>query len=162
MIVVGIDVGLTGALAAIDGRGGVIFLADLPIASHGKAKWVDGVKLYAILHRIQLLQADPPKLFVEHIHAMPDMGTVAANSKGMTLGSVLAIVGASRLPFQLVAPVKWKRAMGLLSPGSTDQAKKLASLEAARKRFPTAPLARQKDNGRAEALLLAAYGLQSL
>jgi crossover junction endodeoxyribonuclease RuvC len=48
----------------------------------------------------------------------------------------------------LVTPQAWKKYFGLI-------ADKHASSIMARKLWPDAPLARQKDNGRAEALLMA-------
>lgn len=160
MITVGIDVGLTGAVAALDQHGDIVYLADLPIAKHRSLKWVDGEKLYAMLMHIKTLCGVlGGEAYIEHIHAMPEMGSVAANSKGLTLGSVLSIVQLAKLPYTLVVPSVWKRALGLLSPGATDREKKQLSLDAANNIFSgTGSLARKKDNGRAEALLIAYYG----
>jgi hypothetical protein len=50
----------------------------------------------------------------------------------------------------LVTPQKWKKDMGLTSD-------KDLSLAMARELWPTAPLSRKMDNGRAEALLMAEW-----
>jgi crossover junction endodeoxyribonuclease RuvC len=157
MITIGIDVGVTGALAAIDEAGEVVLLKDLPVAVHGSSKWIDGAELLPLLFAAR--KGDlPARVFVEHIHGTPKMGVTTSHSLGLTFGSVLSILQIARLPFEAVVPSKWKRALGLIMPGATDHEKKSASLDRARMLFPMAPLSRQKDNGRAEALLIAHYG----
>lgn len=156
MLTIGIDAGLTGAIATLDEHGEFAFLADLPISVHGKLKWVDGAELLRTLFAARDTDK-PARVFVEHVHAMPKLGVIAANSKGLTLGSILSILQVAELPIELVVPGKWKRALGLIAPESTDQEKKSASLDRARMLFPKASLTRFKDHGRAEALLIAHY-----
>jgi crossover junction endodeoxyribonuclease RuvC len=162
MISIGIDVGVTGALAAIDEDGACLYLADLPITTRGALKWVDGgvllSTLFAARRPLVGKTPRPARLFVEQTGPMPKLGMKAANSKGLTLGSVVATLQVARLPFEFVAPQRWKRALNLLRPGASDLEKKSVSLDLARQLFPNASLSRQKDNGRAEALLIAHYG----
>lgn len=153
MRIIGIDVGVSGALAALDEGGELRYFADLPIASSGALKWVDGGKLLTMLFKARA--GEPARVVVEQTGPMPKLGMKAANSKGLTLGSVLAIVQVAQLPVELVAPVRWKRALGLLMPEATDTEKKAASLAKARLLFPKAKLDRVCDHNRAEAMLLA-------
>jgi crossover junction endodeoxyribonuclease RuvC len=68
----------------------------------------------------------------------------------MAYGVALSIAERFSCPWQLVTPQRWKKDMKLTSD-------KKESLSMARQLWPTAPLKRLKDNGRAEALLLAEW-----
>lgn len=161
MIVIGVDVGVTGAIASIDDNGEVVYLADLPIASHGNSKWVDGGRLLTMLFAARRRDR-PARVYVEHIHGTPKMGVTTSHSLGLTLGSVLGVLQIAQLPLELIAPAKWKRGLTLIMPRASDGEKKAASLERARQLFPRADLARVKDHGRAEALLIAHYAQRHL
>jgi len=67
---------------------------------------------------------------------------------GLGMGVWLGVLAALRLPYTRVRPQIWKRAFGL----SKDKA---ASILRAQQLYPDADLRRRKDDGRAEALLLA-------
>lgn len=49
MLQVGIDPGLSGALAVLDAAGEVITVADLPIIRDRSLAWVDGAELQSLL-----------------------------------------------------------------------------------------------------------------
>jgi hypothetical protein len=163
MLCIGIDVGITGAIAALNEDGVPVFLADLPIAQAGALKWVHGGRLLTQLFAARRAITSeriprPARVFVEQTGPMPELGMKAANSKGLTLGSVIAVLDIAELPYEFVAPQRWKRALNLLRPGASDREKKQVSLDLARRLFPNASLSRQKDNGRAEALCIAHWG----
>ena len=65
-------------------------------------------------------------------------------------GAAIAIMERINCPWHMVTPQKWKKDMGLTSD-------KNESLTMARELWPITPLARKKDNGRAEALLMAEW-----
>jgi hypothetical protein len=153
-----VDVGITGAIACLRGDGAFLDVEDLPVMTFRTAKWIDGTELLTIVRRMR--QGAPTKAIVERIHAMPAMGAIANNSKGMTLGSVLSTLQIAGCAIELVEPGTWKRALGLLAPTKSDREKKAASLHRARQLFPSAPLTRVADNGRAEALLIAHWHQQ--
>jgi hypothetical protein len=67
---------------------------------------------------------------------------------GVGFGGLLMFLQGYNIPFQLVSPAKWKRAEGLTKD-------KELSLGKARSLWPGAPLTRKKDDGVAEALLMA-------
>lgn len=163
MLTVGIDVGITGAIAALDDEEQLVGVDDLPVMVHGSAKWIDAEELLQVIRgfRERYARSDRPvRAIVEHVHAMPKLGTVAANSKGMTMGSVLAALQLAGVSIELVAPQSWKRALGLISPQATDAQKKRASLTKARMLFPTAQLDLAKHHNRAEALLIAHWAVR--
>ena len=106
----------------------------------------------------ELLQALPPVRagWVENVAAMPTDSRVAAFAFGRSVGTIetaCILFGAS---IQRVTPQAWKRAAGL--PAGVPKA---ASVETALRLLPgCAPyLTRAKDHGRADALLIARYGL---
>jgi crossover junction endodeoxyribonuclease RuvC len=79
-------------------------------------------------------------------------------SFGRSLGFVHAIATRAQAPLHFIAPSVWKGKLGLLNSD------KSASREKARTLFPAGAhhFARVKDDGRAEATLLAYYGRKYL
>lgn len=156
MRVVGVDPGLTGALCVLEQSGDVVALKDLPVQRDGKLAWIDGLTLQSIL--IEYCGGHTCRAVVERVSAMPAQGISSAFQFGVGLGSILAILQASNIPIHLVQPARWKRESGLsrCEPNTPGARKKLC-LEKARLRWPGCGLGRSKDDGRAEALLLAAW-----
>lgn len=159
MLIMGIDCGITGAIGVIDAQARVVALHDLPIVTHGRLKWIDGMELVRIIREAR--SGYPARVFVEATHG-GTLGTVAANSKGLTLGSTLVALQFSGVPYELLQPQTWKRGLGMLMPKAGDKEKKAASLARARMLFPAADLDLQKHHNRAEALLIAHYAQRYL
>ncbi len=147
---IGIDPGLTGAIAAIDDDAQLILCADLPVIRSGKLAWIDSNELTSLL--MQCRNGRPAQIMLERSQAMPGQGVSSTFCTGVVLGSILAACQRIAVPLHIVTAAMWKRSMGL-------GADKSASLDKARLLFPTADLDRIKDHNRAEALLLAYYGL---
>jgi len=153
MILLGLDPGLTGALAAIDSDGQIVALHDLPILRDGKLAFVDAPEL--VSHMTAARAGRPARILVERVSAMPRQGVASSFQFGVGFGSLLAACRFLAMPLELVTPAVWKRALGL-------PADKRASLDRARMLFPTAELHLAKHDGRAEALLLAEYGRRQI
>lgn len=150
MIVIGIDPGLTGALAVLTHDGAVERLADLPVIRDRSLAWIDGAELQSTL--LDALRGRTARAVVERVSAMPKQGIASAFTFGVGFGSILGVLRALQIRIELVTPATWKRALGLSSD-------KHASLHKARLLFPTADLNLAKHDGRAEALLLAHWSL---
>ena len=148
MLTLGIDPGLSGALALLDSEGVAELVADLPVIRDGKLSWIDGAALQGTL--LEALHGRTCRAAVERVGAMPRQGIASAFNFGCGLGSILATLQTLRVSIELITPAQWKTALGL----GTD---KRASLHKARLLFPSADLALAKHDGRAEALLLAHY-----
>ena len=90
---------------------------------------------------------------IEDVWARPGEGVVSSFRFGRGRGIFEGVLVALRIPQVYVAPVKWKRAMGLIGQD------KDASRELAMKIAPEyqSHFKRKKDDGVAEALLLAEY-----
>ena len=150
--VVGIDPGLSGAIAHM--YDGVIITADMPIFEVIKAKKkqreVDAVQLSTIIANF-----NPAMIVLEKVHAMPGQGVTSMFNFGRAFGAVEGVVGALRIPITHVTPQRWKSALRLSSD-------KGMSRRLATQLFPASAdqWTRVKDDGRAEAALLAWYGQQ--
>jgi crossover junction endodeoxyribonuclease RuvC len=145
-LIIGVDPGLTGAVAVLGPAGEIEHLADLPVIHDGRLAWIDGGALQTLL--IETVAGRPARAVVERVGAMPRQGVASAFTFGVTFGSILAVLQARQIAIELVTPAVWKRALGLGSD-------KRASLDKARLLFPAADLRLAKHDGRAEALLLA-------
>jgi hypothetical protein len=156
MIALAIDIGLTGALAAVDSYGKAS-VADLPTVADGKGRRLCGRGMVLLVR--QLVPAGEPALLVfEDVRPRP-MGNGGAHGNTMhsqgslmrSRGIVEAVADIARVEVSTVQPATWKRHFGLI------KAEKGASLDKARALFPAlaAELRRVKDHNRAEALLLA-------
>lgn len=95
---------------------------------------------------------------IEQVGARPTQGTVSMFNFGRTLGFAHALACSSDAPIHYVTPAVWKGKFGLL------KADKSASREKARTLLPflETELRRVKDDGVAEAALLALYGRKFL
>lgn len=156
-VVIGIDPGLTGALAVVvDGE--LAWVADTPIAVDNRREYF----LYLMAgHVANAVRLAPPnvagsnvKAIVEDAWARPCEGVSSSFRSGRGLGIWEGILAGRGVEYERVAPTKWKRAVGLTGGNKTD-ARKLAA-----KLFPGKAelFIRVKDHGRAEAALLAWYG----
>ena len=147
----GIDPGLAGAVGFIDDEGGFVAVYDMPVlpTTTGRRQ-IDAAALADILR-----QHAPVFTLVERVGARPGEGPTGAFSFGHSFGSITAVLAALGLPHDLVQPATWKRRAGI-PPG----AGKAASVAVCKRLLPGAAdhLTRVKDDGRAEALLLALHG----
>jgi crossover junction endodeoxyribonuclease RuvC len=155
-MIAGIDPGLSGAVffLADDGETGEAF--DMPVhmlTRGGKAK-----REMDITGLLNLLGRDPIRhVYVEQVNAMPGQGVSSVFAFGKCYGVILGIITACSVPLTLVPPVQWKRALHV--PKAKDAARARASqlLPKAAHQWPL-----KRHDGRAEAALLALYGLQQM
>lgn len=142
--IMGIDPGVSGAVAFYfpDQRAG-ISAYDVPIVG----KEINASALHDLIH-----QYAPDLAVIEIVHSMPKQGVASSFNFGMSYGIAKGVVGSLHIPTINVAPTKWKKHFGLTA--DKEQARALA--------ISTWPFSehfrRKKDNGRAEAALLALYG----
>jgi crossover junction endodeoxyribonuclease RuvC len=143
MIILGIDPGLSGALAMLE-NGVMLGVYDLPVSRDNKRSWIDGSELRSIV----LTRGGLRRAYIEAVHAMPKQGVTSSFSFGMGFGSIVGCLQAILTPIEFVPPTQWKKDLNL----SRD---KDSSLNKARLLFPGADLRLKKHEGRAEALLIA-------
>lgn len=155
--IIGIDPGVTGAWALIGPDGTTV--EDFPVTRHRSLAFIDGGDLEHALRQVTAGGCAQPIAYVENVHAMPGMGVAAMFSFGVAFGSILSALRCADIRIEFVEPSVWKRWAGLVrGKDETTAALKRRSLDRARLMFPNLKLDRLKDHGRAEALLIAAYG----
>lgn len=147
MIIAGIDIGISGALAFLDGME-LKAVHDMPV---GKTAGGKSVVISSQLRRI-FDEVRPDMTYIENVHAMPKQGVSSVFSFGRSLGNIEGALGVLGIPFTYVEPTVWKRRYGLIG------SEKDAARTTAARLFPIAPLARKKDIGRADAILIANWG----
>lgn len=147
---IGIDPGLSGAIAILDQAGELVAVTDLPVIRDLSLAWIDGNELQSII--LGALQGRTAGAIIERVSSMPGQGIASSFQFGVGFGSVLSVLQALHIPLEFVTAAVWKRSYGL----SKD---KHASLHKARLLYPSAELHLAKHHGRAEALLVARYSL---
>jgi crossover junction endodeoxyribonuclease RuvC len=148
--VLGIDPGLTGALAL--SRDGQWTLLDMLIAGDAKHHEINEPELCRWLR-----EQRPEQAFIEFAAARPGQGVTSMFRFGAAHGAIKMALTACGVPYTVVALMKWKPAVGI--PTSAD--KEVSRLRASQL-FPdqAVNLARRKDHARADALLLAYYRIK--
>jgi crossover junction endodeoxyribonuclease RuvC len=152
MIALGIDPGFSGALAFYDLATGRVKAFDAPTVTvkttTGKPRDMMNVPALAALIR----DHNPVIAAVELVAARPGQGVVSMFRFGQAYGVVLGVLGALNVSIHHVTPGVWRK-FSKLPPG------KEASLLRVGEIFPgdISYFTRKKDNGRADAALLAFY-----
>lgn len=163
LVVVGIDPGLTGAVATYFVEDKTLIVADMPtLKVRGKLRIDEDRLLECLANEIGF--AD--RVVIERVAPMPGQGV---GSAGTFMRGAGFLVGACRMFAQVsegievveVVPAQWKLEMGLRLPSTATRAqRKTAARQRAIALFPAYAelFARAKDDGRAEAALLALWG----
>ncbi|MGD0187799.1 MAG: hypothetical protein ABSC25_21485 [Roseiarcus sp.] len=154
-LVLGIDIGVVGALALLDASGELREVFDMPCLADGPAgrRNVNAALLAEIVAKSHATRA-----FVEFVSSRPGEGAVGAFSFGRSRGVVEGVMAALGLPVAFLTAPTWKRAVGI-APGK--QGAKDAARSEAIRRWPShaSLFSRVRDDGRAESALIAVAGL---
>jgi crossover junction endodeoxyribonuclease RuvC len=150
-LILGVDPGLTGALAFVDYLSGdLIEVIDMPVHAKGSKHTLDEYGLGRLLddYAARIVEA-----WVEQPTPRPGqaVGHVATSLKNY--GVLRGVIVANFVPLHDVAPSAWKKAMRV--SGDKDEARAEAAAV-----FPhdAHRWALKKHDGRAEAVLIAVYG----
>ena len=101
-----------------------------------------------------LTEWSPDICYFERVSGMEGDGVSQAFNFGRAAGAAEAIVKRQGARFVFVTPPVWKKAMGLVRVAKDDSRAKAMDLWPAR----AAEFRRKKDDGRADAALIAEYG----
>lgn len=149
---VGIDPGLNGAIAFFDIEKGHLSIIDMPtfeVKRNNKTKReVSPVMLANIIGAADEIKG----AVLERVGAMPGQGVTSVFSFGRSVGIVEGVMSAFRIPLTIVTPQIWQKVAGVR--GGKDGSRQRAS-----ELFPNYAglFARKKDDGRADAALMAWY-----
>ncbi len=169
---------MTGAICVINTNPRSIRFFDTPTVSLKVGKSVkNSMDLPAISRLLKSLKAECPEqsilVTIEKVAPMPSfnrdkqgeapvqeerrtMGATSAFNFGVGFGMWQGVVAAIEFPYELVHPATWKSKLMGGSKGKDSGRIRAMQL------FPETAkdLARKKDHGRADALLLALYGVK--
>ena len=145
--IMGLDPGASGAVAFYyPDHPKMISAYDVPLVE----KNINAAALYDLIN-----QHRPDLAVVELVHSMPKQGVASSFNFGKSYGIALGVIGSLKIPAVHVSPTKWKKYFALSA--DKEEARALAI-----SKWPASEhFRRKKDNGRAEAALLALYGSQT-
>lgn len=156
-LILGIDPGISGAIALFNTENRCLELAvDMPIVRNQARRGVKAKSLINIQALREVVGTYNQRILgciIEDVGAAPGQGLSSTFKFGFVTGVVWGVVGAYGIPIHGTKPAVWKRLLGL----STDKA---LSRRMAAEVFPQQKLLfeRVRDDGRAEAALLAKFG----
>jgi crossover junction endodeoxyribonuclease RuvC len=151
--IIGIDPGLSGAVAVINGTDSLIVI-DMPtmtVERNGKAK--RQVSASELADIFSPYDSSKCHVYVEKVSAMAGQGVTSVFSFGRSFGMIEGILAAYKLPVTYVAPATWVKAVGR---GQGKDASRARAMEL----FPNnqADFKLKKWDGRADAALIAYWG----
>ena len=140
-MICGIDPGAKGAIALLDGTFAEIH--DMPMLG----KEVNGTEVANIF-----VEFKPDHIFLEQVNSF-GMGRTSAYNFGQGVGVLKGVFQSLLIPYTLVPPQRWQKHFG--KSKDKDHSRLLAT-----RLYPdlASQFVRVKDDGRAEALLIARYG----
>ena len=158
MRILGIDPGLSGALAVldfVDFDSTLVSVIDVPTVNE-KAK--RRVWIAPLTEWIMELDPAPSFAFIERAQAMPEQGASSGFIYGRAVGYLESAVLCAGMRLRTAEPASWKRKLGLIGK---DKAESQALAQKLVKNIGDS-LTRKKDHNRAEAMLIAIYGAGQL
>ena len=154
MRVLGIDPGASGGIALLD-QGELLWVAPMPVVP----MLIGGSKKFRLSPAMFAgIVEDAGRLdeaFIEEVTAMPKQGVSSTFTFGASYGAVLGVLAGMKVPYTTTRPQEWRRIAGV-------KGDKTASRHRAAELFPykAGAFARVKDDGVAEAALIAFAGYQ--
>lgn len=144
---IGVDPGLTGAIALVDDAGELLDVYDMPVVA-GQVS----ATLLAELEDWTNVHVMFGTVVLEDVHAMPKQGVTSSFGFGRSKGVVEGVFAGAGRPIVYVSPNRWKKAMGVTADKGTARRRAIDLWPRHAAKF-----ARVKDDGRAEAALIALW-----
>ena len=153
MKIIGIDPGLSGAIAVIENNV-VKNIYDMPVMAEGKKnkRQLNSAQLVKLL-KDNIKDKEDISVIVEQVHAMPGQGVTSMFNFGQTFGAIKGICAALGLPIYFVRPAKWKKHFELINSSKDSSRTKAIEM------YPSLShhLSRKKDVNKSDAILIARY-----
>jgi crossover junction endodeoxyribonuclease RuvC len=153
-LILGIDPGTTGALAWLSDTGVLIEVVDMPTIEIkvGKSKR-QRVNPALVAHLFA--KRRPDTVVLEEVASQPNDGAIAAFTFGRSFGVLEGVIAALHIPVVMVRPPVWKKDMRLTADKGYARMRATQYWPGAADMF-----LRVKDDGRAEAALLARWHIE--
>ena len=153
MKIIGIDPGLSGAIAVLENNK-VLNIFDIPVMSEGKKnkRQLNSALLVNLLQE-NINKDEEVAVVVEQVNAMPGQGVTSMFNFGQTFGALKGICAALELPIFFVRPSKWKKHFELIN--SSKDASRTKAIEM----YPklSNQLSKKKDVNKSDAILIARF-----
>jgi crossover junction endodeoxyribonuclease RuvC len=147
-MILGVDPGsVSAAYGLLNLDGWLMETGDIPVVD----KMVDAVGFSQLLDKGSV----PTVAVVEQVSAMPKQGVTSSFNFGMGCGLIRGVLAAHGIPIIQVTPSKWKRYFNLNSEAEKSRAMALRYWPGCK------DLGLKKHHGRAEALLMARWYLET-
>ena len=153
MIIIGIDPGLSGAIAVLENNE-VKKILEIPVMSEGKKnkRQLNNAQLVNLL-KDNIKDFNDASVVVEQVNAMPGQGVTSMFNFGQTFGAIKGICAALGLPIYFVRPAKWKKHFDLINSSKDASRTKVIEM------YPllSSQLSRKKDVNKSDAILIARF-----
>jgi len=151
--IIGVDPGVHGAVAVITETGRLVNLVDMPIVEIKVGKSMKSrVSPELLAYELSTYRGNAVA-WVEQVSAMPGQGVSSMFSFGESFGVVKGVLAGLGIQVNTATPAKWKKAMELNAGKDGSRAKAIQMWPENSHLFK-----RVKDDGRAEAALIAEFG----
>ena len=153
MKIIGIDPGLSGAIAILENNK-VLNIFDIPVMSEGKKnKRQLNSALLVNLIKENINKEEEVAVIVEQVNAMPGQGVTSMFNFGQTFGALKGICAALELPIYIVRPSKWKKYFELINSSKDASRTKVIEM------YPklSSQLSKKKDVNKSDAILIARF-----
>jgi|TARA_B100001939_G_C16639710_1_gene487069 crossover junction endodeoxyribonuclease RuvC len=153
MIIIGIDPGLSGAIAILDDKK-VLSIFEMPVMAEGKKnkRQLNSAQLVNII-RENIKKNEEAVVVVEQVNAMPGQGVTSMFNFGQTFGAIKGVCAALELPIFFVRPSKWKKHFELINASKDSSRTKVIEM------YPSisGQLTKKKDVNKTDAILIARF-----
>ncbi len=153
MKIIGIDPGLSGAIAILEDNK-VLNIFDMPVMAEGKKnkRQLNSAQLVNII-RGNTVPEDEVVVIVEQVNAMPGQGVTSMFNFGQTFGAIKGVCAALNLPIFFVRPSKWKKYFELINASKDSSRTKVIEM------YPSLSnqLSKKKDVNKSDAILIARF-----
>ena len=154
MKIIGIDPGLSGAIAILENKK-VLKFFDMPVMSEGKKnkRQLNSAQLVNILRENINSNNEEISVVVEQVNAMPGQGVTSMFNFGQTFGAIKGVCAALSLPIYFVRPSKWKKHFELINSSKDASRTKVIEMYP----YLSNQLSKKKDVNKSDAILIARF-----
>jgi len=153
MKILGIDPGLSGAIAILEDKK-VVGIFEMPVMAEGKKnkRQLNSAQLVNIIKE-NIGNNDETAVVVEQVNAMPGQGVTSMFNFGQTFGAIKGVCAALELPIFFVRPSKWKKHFELINSSKDSSRTKAIEMYP----YLSNQLSKKKDVNKSDAILIARF-----